>query len=141
MTQPHYAICFNCNEEITYFPGDPVICQCCGANYGVMQPTMNEYCPKCGDTLEVSDEFDRLCERCGWFGDTVETASAPALDAEESAHDAILLYRDLCRNELILEQAMEQGKLSWDDMAKARVTVADGLKNLLQIFQSRREEE
>ncbi len=40
-----------------------------------------------------------------------------------------------------LEQAMEQGKLSWDDMAKARVTVADGLKNLLQIFQSRREEE
>ena len=140
MTQPHYAVCINCNEEIAYFPGDPVICQCCGANYGILEKTMSEFCPKCSDPLETSTEPDRLCLKCGWFGDKAEVLANPVItgDAATSARQAISLYRDLCRNELILEQAMEQGKVGWDDMAKARASVASALNSLLTIFHATR---
>ena len=137
---PRYALCMNCNQEIAYFPGDPVVCQCCGANYGVLEKTMSEFCPKCSDPLEVSTEPDRLCLKCGWFGDKDEVLPEPIItgDAATSARQAISLYRDVCRNELILEQAMEQGKVSWNDMAKARSAVAQTLDSLLKIFNANR---
>ena len=134
MDGQRHAICVHCEAEVVYFPGDPVICQCCGANYGLLDQT--EYCPKCSDSLESSEDVDRLCATCGWFGDASETLPIPAItgSVDESVDAIVRLYREQCRQELILEQGMERGTVTWDEMTVAREAVAKTLGLLLTVF-------
>ncbi len=138
MDAPRHAICLNCEREFTYYPGDPAMCSFCGANYGVLEKIMSEFCPKCNDPLDITPEPDRLCEKCGWFGDKSETLAEPTItgDAEANVRKALALYKDQCRNEMILEQCLEQGKITLHDMMEGRAAVKRSVNSLMSIFQA-----
>jgi hypothetical protein len=97
---------------------------------------MSEFCPKCGALLEVTPEPDRLCGRCGWFGDKDETVTTPPvfLNIQENVRRALDLYRNVCRQEYTAEQAMEKGLVTWTDMQRIRAAVKSAREALLTMF-------
>jgi ribosomal protein S27AE len=97
--QRQFYACLNCNEQIEYVPGYRIVCPCCGADYGLEGESVNEFCPKCGDPLEVSDDADRLCVQCGWWGDKSEALKNPPItgDLDTTVRQALDLYRTVVR--------------------------------------------
>jgi hypothetical protein len=75
---------------------------------------MAEFCPRCTAPLETSQDADRLCQVCGWFGDQQEALRVPprkevyhpVLDLVQSLE----LYRDVCRHEQTAEQKYSAGQ-------------------------------
>ncbi len=92
------------------------------SDFGILEKIgMAEFCPKCGAPLEVTPEPDRLCDRCGWFGDSGPNPTPRHLYS--SAWRTVSGGHDRCRDvgqELIVQQAMEKGLVSWSDMQKIR---------------------
>jgi hypothetical protein len=97
---------------------------------------MSEFCPKCGKPLQVTPEPDRLCLACGWWGGQCEALTKPPHTGElaTSVMQALDLYRDICRKELLVELACEHGNVERHEMQEVRGAVASCLESLLRIF-------
>jgi hypothetical protein len=96
----------------------------------------NEFCPNCGEPLQVNEEPDRLCTYCGWFGDTSETAKVPPPvdNLMMAVKQAIFLYRDVCRRELMAEAMFEQGIATKEQLKTVYDAAAQCRAALLSIF-------
>ena len=99
---------------------------------------MSEFCPKCGLPLDTSGDDSRLCEACGWFGDYEETAKKPS-DPEVfnpvlATLQALALYRDVCRDELIAEQIYDAGAATETDLRRVKLAARDSLHSLVAVF-------
>lgn len=92
---------------------------------------MNEYCPKCGQPLQPSDEPDRLCDVCAWFGDKSEALSEEPNGAGivRGMLDVFRLYRSICRDELAIEG---QGTVA--DVAKVKRYIHETQQAIVQMF-------
>ena len=83
-----------------------------------------EFCPRCGTPLDTSGDDSRLCESCGWYGDRCETHPKPPVSDGRNPTLAVLqalaMYRDVCRNELIVEQGCNMGQTTEVTLRKAQ---------------------
>jgi hypothetical protein len=83
-----------------------------------------------------ADDPSRLCSVCAWFGDSSEMLATPPVtgNIETSVRQAIALYRDTCRNELLLEAAYKRGELPLGKLLLVRAKVGDSEASLLTLF-------
>ena len=99
---------------------------------------MAEFCPQCGLPVETDGDESRLCETCGWFGDNSETAKVPppsdVFNPVLAAVQALFLYRDVCRHELVAEQVFDAGNATEADLRKVKVEARNCLHSLVQLF-------
>jgi hypothetical protein len=86
---------------------------------------MNGYCPKCGQTVN-----DLLCETCGWFGDDVLNEAPVGADIVASIVVILNSYRDICRDEILLEQVGPDSK----ELIRARQLVGYCKQEILGMF-------
>ena len=99
---------------------------------------MTSYCPRCDSPLHHEDPKDsaRLCDVCGWFGDWEETLAQPlgewnpALEASK----ALAGYRDICRQELLLEQLFCKGQAQKSDLRKVEIMRTEVVRNMIEMF-------
>jgi len=103
---------------------------------------MAQFCPRCAAPLDTSGDTGRLCETCGWFGDASETLSAPPQSDEFNpvlaALQALDLYRDVCRGELIAEQMFDAGTATEADMLKIRTSRHKATNSIVELFTATR---
>jgi hypothetical protein len=99
---------------------------------------MAEFCPKCGTPLDDSGDECRYCDACGWFGDSGETAKAPPpsdqFNPVLAAVQALTLFRDVCRQELVAEQVYDAGNATEADLRKVKTEVRNALHSLVELF-------
>lgn len=97
---------------------------------------MSEFCPKCGQPLASSEESDRLCEVCGWFGDTAETPKVTPKGAilTENVIKALDLYRLMCRNELSAEGLAKAFPECAVSLPSIRQSMVLARQSLLEMF-------
>jgi hypothetical protein len=85
---------------------------------------MSEYCPKCSAPLAAplaaATDEDRLCDKCGWFGDSGEVQYVQVEGPTATFVKCLDSYREVCRCELIAEQ--------W---VSCIGTSTEGLKNVI----------
>ena len=103
---------------------------------------MTEFCPKCGAPLDTSGDESRLCEYCGWFGDSGESVRRPP-DADEfnpvlAVIQALTMFRDVCRDELVAEQVYDAGDATETELRKVKVAARESLQALVQLFTATR---
>ncbi len=99
---------------------------------------MAEFCPRCGTPVDTSGDDTRLCDACGWFGDNTETARIPP-DAGKfspvlATVQAITLFRDVCRQELMAEQIYDAGGATEAALRKVRTEARNALHSLVELF-------
>ena len=84
----------------------------------------------------MTPEPDRLCLACGWWGGQCEALKKPPHTGElaTSVMQALDLYRDICRKELLVELACEHGNVERHEMQEVQGAVASCLESLLRIF-------
>ena len=99
-----------------------------------------QFCPLCGDPVEVGcDKTDtaRLCEVCGWWGDASETLPEPppidGLVPRRAVAQVLRLYRDVCRRELVLEQAFDLGEIVESDLQHAKNLVRNSVHEIIKM--------
>jgi len=98
---------------------------------------MAEFCPRCTAPLEASPDSDRLCECCGWWGDQREALLTPPANAGNpvlAAAQALELYRDVCRQELLGEQLYEAGSGTEAQLHKLRMARRDAAHSIIEMF-------
>ena len=99
---------------------------------------MAEFCPRCTAPLEVGGDSGRLCDRCGWFGDQTETLSIPPpsdiFNPVLAAAQAIELFRDACRYELMAEQMYDAGDGTEAQLNQVRVSRRQTAHALIEMF-------
>jgi hypothetical protein len=109
---------------------------------------MNEFCPKClypiqASKDQASKDRERLCETCGWFGDKIETLAEPTESGDfnptRAAAQILGLFRDVCRQELILEQACDAGIAAESHMKRVRIIRQAAIQNIIGLFVRLRE--
>ena len=147
----NYVICPKCTSQIPVAPGMRVVCCNCGADYGHriglvelaerlsrVANSMAEFCPRCGYPLEYAQDPARLCDTCGWFGDWQEVLHTPpsgdAFNSARAAAQVLELYRDICRRELIIEQAYYAGGITEDVVRKAKTQCRQCAHLLIEMF-------
>lgn len=88
--------------------------------------------------METDGDESRLCAACGWFGDNSETAKAPppsdVFNPVLASLQALFLYRDVCRQELVAEQVFDAGNATEADLRKIKVEARNCLHSLVQMF-------
>jgi hypothetical protein len=99
---------------------------------------MSEFCPRCNAPLETAQDPARLCEVCGWFGDWQEVLSTPpksdVFNPITAAAQALELFRDVCRKELIAEQVYDAGNATEADLRQVRVARRHATHALIEMF-------
>ena len=102
-----------------------------------------EFCPTCFYPLETaSDDDGRLCAVCNWFGDKSEVCSKPPAhtDLELAFAQLLVLFRDVCRMELLAEQLVENSSETYDKSLKAvRERASHARHSILHFFHAIRE--
>jgi hypothetical protein len=97
-----------------------------------------EFCPRCASPLEMGGDSGRLCEKCGWFGDQTETLAAlPPSDVFNpvlAAAQALELFRDACRYELMAEQLYNAGDGTEAQLNQVRVSRRQAAHALIEMF-------
>jgi hypothetical protein len=80
----------------------------------------------------------RLCEICGWFGDCQEVLCRPpksdVLNPVLAAAQALELFRDVCRKELIAEQVYDAGNATEADIRRVRIARRHAAHALIEMF-------
>ena len=103
---------------------------------------MSEFCPRCTAPLETSQDSDRLCEVCGWFGDQQETLLMPpqtdVVNPVLAAAQTLELYRDVCRKELLAEQIYDAGNATEADLQRVHVARRHAAHSIIEMFVSLR---
>jgi hypothetical protein len=93
-----------------------------------------EFCPKCGSPLETAADPGRLCEACGWFGDWQEVLHSPPpqdkFNPVLTAVQSLALYRYVCREELLAEQANGSSL----DLRKVQASVRSAGRSMVETF-------
>lgn len=99
---------------------------------------MSEFCPRCTAPLETNRDDDRLCEVCGWFGDRREALAIPprsdVFNPVLAAAQALELYRDVCRKELIGEQVYDAGNATEADLRRLYVARRHAAHSIIEMF-------
>ena len=99
---------------------------------------MAEFCPRCTAPLETSQDADRLCEVCGWFGDQQETLLTPPIDGVNNpilcAAQTLELYRKVCHDELRAEQRHQAGEGSEADLRRVYAARRHAAHSILAMF-------
>ncbi len=99
---------------------------------------MAEFCQRCTAPLETSQEADRLCEVCGWFGDQQEALLAPprsdVVNPVLAAAQTLELYRDVCRKELIAEQIYDAGNATETDLRRVHMARRHAAHSIIAMF-------
>ena len=99
---------------------------------------MAEFCPRCTAPLETGRDADRLCEVCGWFGDQQEVLLAPPRSDVSNpvlaAAQALELYRDVCRHELVAEQVYDAGNGTEAQLNRVRVSRRHAAHSIIEMF-------
>jgi len=99
---------------------------------------MVEFCPRCASPLETAADPARLCEICGWFGDRQEVLCRPpksdVLNPVLAAAQALELFRDVCRKELIAEQVYDAGNATEADIRRVRIARRHAAHALIEMF-------
>jgi hypothetical protein len=97
-----------------------------------------EFCPRCTAPLEAAPDPARLCEVCGWFGDQQEVLLMPpqsdVLNPVLAAVQALELYRDVCRNELIAEQVYDAGNGTEAQLNRVRTSRQHAAHSIIEMF-------
>jgi len=97
-----------------------------------------EFCPRCAAPLDAASDAARLCESCGWFGDQTETLATPPPDdvfnPVLAAAQALELYRDACRYELMAEQMYDAGDGTDAQLHQVRVSRRQTAHALIEMF-------
>jgi len=97
-----------------------------------------EFCPRCTAPLETGRDADRLCEVCGWFGDQQEVLLAPPRSDVSNpvlaAAQALELYRDVCRHELLAEQVYDAGNGSEAQLNRVCVSRRHAAHSIIEMF-------
>jgi hypothetical protein len=102
----------------------------------------DEFCPLCGEPLDTSGDESRLCYTCGWFGDNTETRRAPwdpkVCNPIGNLVQALSLYRELCRQELLGEQfanaTIPTNAAHSRELHQVKTRVREGLHSLIELF-------
>ncbi len=101
-------------------------------------PLHSEFCPRCGTPVDTSGDETRLCDACGWFGDNTETAQEPPdtgdFNPVLAAVQGLMLFRDVCRQELVAEQVYDAGNATEPDLRKVRTEARNALHSLVELF-------
>jgi len=96
-----------------------------------------EFCPKCFYPLETTISDDgRLCAVCNWFGDKSEVCNKPPTpsDLDLAFAQLLVLFREVCRMELLAEQLVENSA-NYDKSLKAvRARAAHARHSILHFF-------
>lgn len=102
---------------------------------------MSEFCPKCYHPLETSEDVDRLCVICNWFGDKSEVLDKPPppSNLELAFIQMLSLYRDICRLELMAEQLTTQNTKYTSKLKEVRIRVKSAEQSLIHLFRNTRE--
>jgi hypothetical protein len=97
---------------------------------------MSEFCPRCTAPLETSQDSDRLCELCGWFGDQQESLLTPPAVENPLLRTAQLLelYREVCRKELEGEQKRAAGIGTDAELHKVHAARRHAAHSILEMF-------
>jgi hypothetical protein len=99
---------------------------------------MISYCPRCDSPLHHEDPHDsaRLCDVCGWFGDWEETLAQPLGDWNPAleASKALTLYREVCRQEMLLEQLFCDGAATKESLHKVELMRREIVCNMIEMF-------
>jgi hypothetical protein len=99
---------------------------------------MAEFCPRCTAPLETDGDSSRLCEVCGWFGDSAEALSKPPrpdrINPVLAAAQCLDLYRDVCRKELIAEQIYDAGNATEADIRTVRTARRYATNAIIELF-------
>jgi len=105
---------------------------------------VSEFCPRCTAPLETARDPARLCEVCGWFRDQQEALATPprsdVFSPVLAAAQALDLYRDVCRKELIAEQIYDAGHAVEADLRRvclARRQAAHSIIEMLVALRNR----
>ena len=97
-----------------------------------------EFCPRCGTPVDTSGDETRLCDACGWFGDHTETARKPPDTGQFSpvlaVVQALTLFRDVCRQELVAEQICAVNSAVEADLRKIKAEARNALHSLVELF-------
>ncbi len=99
---------------------------------------MAEFCPRCTAPLEAACDSARLCESCGWFGDQTETLAAPppgdVFNPVLAAAQALELFRDACRYELMAERLYDAGDGTEAQLNQVRISRRQTAHALIELF-------
>ncbi len=99
---------------------------------------MSEFCPRCTAPLETSQDADRLCDVCGWFGDQQEALLVPpqtdVINPVLAAAQTLELYRDVCRKELIAEQVFDAGNATEADLRRVHMARWHAAHSIIAMF-------
>lgn len=92
------------------------------------------YCPKCWSEIAIADEC--LCDACGWFGDPKEVLAKPGKDFNftGAAVQVLGLFRDACRQELLMEQLYDAGVVVEHQLNRARLLRRDAIQTIIEMF-------
>ncbi len=96
-----------------------------------------EFCPRCTAPLETSQDADRLCEVCGWWGGQEEVLPTPPREVNNpalAAAQALELYRVVCRTELEAEQAYGAGSLTEGDLRQVHAARRHAGHSIISMF-------
>jgi len=97
-----------------------------------------EFCPRCTAPLEAAPDPARLCEVCGWFGDWQEVLCTPpktdVFNPVMAAAQALELFRDVCRKELVAEQVYDAGNATEADLRQVRIARRHATHALIEMF-------
>ena len=141
--------CPYCHSSVTVQAGSLLLCVKCRRTFESnlarvidrINKTRSEFCPKCGHpverAIEVGDD-DRLCEACGWFGGKNEVLDTPPktkdLNPTRDAAQILELFRDACRQELVLEQAYDSGDIDETVLKNAKISVRSATHQIIELF-------
>lgn len=92
------------------------------------------YCPRCQYPIATNTECS--CELCGWFGSPKETLSEPGEDFNltHAVIEILELYKQACRDELIIEQLYDLGEAIEKDINRARSYTRGMIHRLVEMF-------
>ena len=97
-----------------------------------------EFCPRCGTPVDTSGDETRLCDACGWFGDHTETARRRRTRAQFNpvlaVVQALTLFRDVCRQELVAEQIYAVDSAVEADLRRIKTEARNALHSLVELF-------
>ena len=99
---------------------------------------MSEFCPRCTAPLEFAQDPARLCEVCGWFGDWTEVLNTPpksdVFNPVLAVAQALVLFRDICRKELIAERLYDAGQGTEKEIRQVAIARRDATNALIELF-------
>jgi hypothetical protein len=99
---------------------------------------MSQFCPRCGAPLETAADPARLCDTCGWFGDWQEVLRTPpesdVFNPVMAAAQALELFREVCRGELIAEQLYDAGTATEGELYKVHAARRQASHALIEMF-------